>query len=502
MPIGCNVVGWVPNVAGSLIYDLVNKRTDFELADFISLYSPGNYTKDTNSKTFHNPRREQVMHTALLDVNDLNPLKNKLNRYVRLVIVAERVEGSSLKGQIYEISTTNMLEQHDAGFKNGVHTKILEAFQEVERRYKKETSSEIFTKLSNRKNKPTLDLYLIQNIFNQIEQGYDKGNKQKVFKAIQGDFLLKRNGMVYIGNMQPIFLDERGVYASTHILNEHQKAIMGDEFYIRIKQLFHKHRHHAVTEDNILYSTQYSSKVEELTISFEKLSRDLKRSIIHRRRALKGVYATETGLTELQGMCTYGKSFVNIAIEELKIFGADNSHKVFSFKEKVSDFENISESVEMDKNRSAFFSFIGRPPQNIFILYRLLVLAIPMAIVANLFGYKFCWQESYWVFVAIAFIVNEAYNHIHEVPGVLVGFSSLLTVGFKKAFNVQFGQVTNSSKIKILTFFAYEKIRKLERYHNNKITSSYIARCVLDFILLLMGGVLIVIVQKVYEALQ
>lgn len=362
-------IGWVPNVIGTLAFNILNKDgTEIELADYL-VHHASSLDKSGQGRT------EQVIHSALCDINDQDIVPETFSRYIRLLIYGEKNPTTkNLEGKIWEIklvnSKANAPTDQLEGASSTLHIDIVEKLQELINNSNKSSNSRYPTSYIN-------------DLSKKIEETLQKKNNEEIaFMADTAKFTLQKDGIFYIYPIERVLLRGSG---KVKPLEDEKQQQVAEEFAIRIKQLFHAHHHHSATDD-FLSCVPYHDNLE---IPFEKLIRNLKYSISHERRLFLSKGFTEKAVANLIGLTAYGKTLTKVC--ESNLLKREYS-SVTNISQHLEYFDNLKTSVEAHKiaNSNFMFHILGRPPLFMFPLYRALTFLFPILIFTwislNLFG--------------------------------------------------------------------------------------------------------------------
>ena len=358
-------IGWVPNVIGTLAFNILNKDgTEIELADYLVHHAS---SLDTSGQG----RTEQVIHSALCDINDQDIDPETFSRYIRLLIYGEKNPTTkNLEGKIWEIklvnSKANAKTDQLEGASSTLHIDIVKKLQEL-------------INNSNNSSNSRYPTSYIDNLSKEIEETLQNNEEtENAFMADTAKFTLQKDGIFYIYPIERVLLRGSGKVEPFEYEKQQQVA---EEFAIRIKQLFHAHHHHSTTDD-FLSCVPYHDNLE---IPFEKLIRNLKYSISHERRLFLSKGFTEKAVANLIGLTAYGKTLTKVCESNLLKTKKNKIRKnksIPNISQHLEYFDNLKTSVEAHKmaNSNFMFHILGRPPLFMFPIYRALTLLFPILI--------------------------------------------------------------------------------------------------------------------------
>ena len=398
-------IGWVPNVIGTLSYNILNKNgTNVELADYISHHA-SDISKNSSG------RDEQVIHTAICDVNDQDPSnKGDKSKYIRLIIYGEKnTETKEFEGQIWEIKLVTAKEEDKKdelkGTTSDYHINILNALKKITN---KETDSSRYpSPITENFKKEILKKILIKK---SETEGLDEA-----FVADTAEFKLQRDGLFYIYPIQRYLVNEKGYEGQNITKKLKEQDQISEEFAIRIKQLFHSHHHHRSTDD-FLSCVNYDQNLHK---PFLKIIRNLKHSISHERRKFLSEGFTEKDASNLIGLSAYGKSLTKICEQNLsKSFSEKEKRARYSrsleqkkkiqvqeISQHADFFDSLKTSVNAHRqgNSNFIFNFLGNPPLYLFTLNRLIAILLPFLVfiftLSKLLNINFFEEEALAVYV-------------------------------------------------------------------------------------------------------
>jgi len=163
--------------------------------------------------------------------------------------------------------------------------------------------------------------------------------------------------------------------SSMDTLDETTKKIFAGEFYLRIKHLFHAHRHHSDKEDDVISAVIPKTKDDKIIkdAAYLDILNNLKRSIIIRRAE---DCPDREFLSDLRGICSYAKTYIAILKSEEKLSEKESERE-------LAFFINIQESIttKLDSKNSYFNNIENETSIKFYPYKRLIVYLVPILLI-------------------------------------------------------------------------------------------------------------------------